>query len=70
MSELKEQVLSMIRELPDDSTLEDIHYHLYVRAKVERGLKAIDEGRLFTQEEAESKVRPWLKLSGVTPPVI
>lgn len=68
MSDLKEQVLSMIRELPDDSTLEDIHYHLYVRAKVERGLKAIEKGPLFTQEEAESKVRQWLKSSGLNQP--
>jgi predicted transcriptional regulator len=60
MTELKEKVIAMIRELPDDCTLEDIHYHLYVRAKVERGLKAIDEGRVVSQEEAEQRVREWL----------
>jgi predicted transcriptional regulator len=63
---IKEQAIELIRTLPDDCTLEDIHYHLYVRAKVERGIKAIDEGRLVSQEEAEKKVKEWVKSYGQT----
>ena len=36
---IKEQAIELIRTLPDDCTLEDIQYHLYVRAKVENGIK-------------------------------
>lgn len=54
----------MIKSLPDDCTLEDIQYHLYVREKVERGIKAIDEGQVVSQEEVEEKVKKWLKSSG------
>ena len=64
MAHVKEQVIELIKSLPEDSTLEDIHYHLYVREKVEHGLKAIDEGRFVSQEEAEKKVEGWLKSSG------
>lgn len=64
MSSVKEQIIELIKALPEDSTLEDIHYHLYVREKVERGLKAIDEGRLVSQEDAEKRVQEWLKSSG------
>lgn len=64
MSVVKEQVIELIKSLPDDCTLEDIQYHLYVREKVERGIRAIDEGRLVSQEEVEKKVKEWLKLSG------
>jgi len=32
-----------------------------VREKVERGIKAIDEGQTVSHEEAEKKVREWLK---------
>ena len=63
---IKEQAIELIRTLPDDCTLEDIQYHLYVRAKVERGIKAIDEGQVVSQEEAEKKVKEWVKLSGQT----
>jgi predicted transcriptional regulator len=54
----------MIQSLPDNCTLEDIHYHLYVRQKVERGRAAIDEGRVVSQEEAERRVAGWVKSSG------
>ena len=61
-TQLKNQVVSFINSLPDDSTLEDIQYHLYVREKVEQGMKAIEEGRLVSQEDAEAKVKKWLLL--------
>jgi predicted transcriptional regulator len=64
MSELKEEVIALIRGLPDDCSLEDIHYHLYVRAKIERGLRAIEDGHVVSQEEAEARVQEWLKSSG------
>lgn len=64
MAHVKEQVIELIKSLPEDSTLEDIHYHLYVREKVEHGLKAIDEGRVISQEDAEKRVEGWLKSSG------
>ena len=31
---LKEEVISLIKELPDDITLDDIIYHLYVKQKI------------------------------------
>ena len=52
----KEKVKQMLKGLPDNVTMEDIHYHLYVRQKVEKGLKDIREGRFFTQAEAEYRV--------------
>jgi predicted transcriptional regulator len=61
MSAIKEQAIKIIESLPEDCTLEDIQYHLYVRENVERGIKAIDEGQTVSQEEAEKKVREWLK---------
>ena len=61
MSAVKEQAIRIIESLPEDCTLEDIQYHLYVREKVERGIRAIDEGETLSQVEAEKKVREWLK---------
>jgi predicted transcriptional regulator len=64
MNTVKEQAIELIKSLPDDCTLEDIQYHLYVREKVEQGIQAINEGRVVPQEDAERKVQEWLKLSG------
>ena len=65
---IKEQAIELIKSLPDDCTLEDIQYHLYVREKVERGIKAVDEGKVVSQMEAENKVKECLKSSGQNQP--
>jgi predicted transcriptional regulator len=64
MKSVKQEAVKLIKSLPEDCTMDDIQYHLYVREKVERGINAIKEGRVVSQEEAERKVRKWSKLSG------
>lgn len=64
MQAVKEQAISLIKTLPDNCTYEDIQYHLYVLEKVEKGIKAIDEGRFVTQDEAEKRVGEWLASYG------
>lgn len=59
MSTIKEDVLKSIGELPDDSTLEDIEYNLYVRRKVEEGRAAIRRGEFITQEAAQQRMKEW-----------
>jgi len=61
MSQPKERVRRLLDRLPDDVSLEDIQYHLYVLQKIERGLKAVEEGRTLTQEEVERRIEKWLK---------
>jgi predicted transcriptional regulator len=61
MSEVKEAVIKLVQALPEDCTLEDIRYHLYVRAKVEAGMRAIEAGDVVSQEEAERRIDEWLQ---------
>ncbi|MBM4166419.1 MAG: hypothetical protein FJ218_05830 [Ignavibacteria bacterium] len=61
---IKEQAINVIKTLPENCTMEDIQYHLYVREKVERGIRAIEEGRYISQQEAEKKVHEWLASYG------
>ena len=42
----KDAVLKLLEALPDDVSIEDIQYHLYVRQKVERGLRDVAEGHI------------------------
>ncbi|MGH9971976.1 MAG: hypothetical protein ACREBG_29875 [Pyrinomonadaceae bacterium] len=56
----KEEVESLLNKLPDDCSLEDIQYHLYVIEKVRHGLEAADHRGTLTQDEVESKLGKWL----------
>jgi len=48
------KLLPLIQNLSDDSTLEDIQYHLYVREKVERGLTDLKRRRTVSQRVART----------------
>jgi predicted transcriptional regulator len=67
MSAAKEEAIRLIQSLPDDCSLEEIQYHLYVMQKVERGSAAMEEGRIVPQEEAERRVAGWGKFPGQSP---
>ncbi len=61
MQTAKQEVSKLLKRLPDNCTLEDVQYHLYVLQKIERGLKDTEEGRVYTQEEVEKMMAKWLK---------
>ena len=39
METAKETVRKILDQISDDSTFEDIQYHIYVREKIEKGLR-------------------------------
>ena len=55
----KEEVTELLKKLPDNSSLEEIQYHLYVRRKIQRGMKDVEEGRIYTQAEMEKRMEKW-----------
>ncbi|HEY3373638.1 MAG TPA: hypothetical protein VGK02_01050 [Candidatus Aquicultor sp.] len=61
MSAVKKEVSDLLSRLPDDCTIEDIQYHLYVLQKVERGLNDAEEGRINSQQEVEARMTKWLE---------
>jgi predicted transcriptional regulator len=60
MQTAKEEVIDLLNQIPDDSTLEEIQYHLYVRQKIQKGLQDLDQGNVKTQEEVENRMKKWL----------
>ena len=60
MSSTKQKVESMLRKLPDDCTIEDIQYHLYVLGKVRQGLQIADAEGILQQREVEGLLNKWL----------
>lgn len=61
MQTAKQEVNNLLSRLPEDSSLEDIQYHLYVLQKIERGLKDAEKGRIYTHEEVEKMMAKWLE---------
>ena len=57
----KEEIIKIIRQLPDDATVEDAMEKLYLLHKVERGIGQADAGRKISQEEARRQMERWLK---------
>ena len=55
MSTVKEEAERLIRELPDNATWDDLMYEIYVRQKIEEGIKAADEGRILSHEEVRRR---------------
>jgi predicted transcriptional regulator len=52
----KETVRRLLDDLPDNASLEDIQYHIYVREKIERGLRDVEAGRVVDQNEAKRRM--------------
>jgi len=60
MSTAKHDIELLLRKLPDDCSLEDVQYHLYVLEKVRRGLEETHQQGAILQEEVEARLKKWL----------
>ncbi|MBI4240493.1 MAG: hypothetical protein HY613_02145 [Candidatus Rokubacteria bacterium] len=56
----KEAVLKLIQSLPEDASIEDIQYHLYVLQKIQAGEEDIEAGRVVPHEEVMRDLARWL----------
>ena len=58
---LKEAVYKLLDTLPEDTTIEDIQYHLYVLQKIQAGQEAVDAGEIIPHEEVIRELTKWLE---------
>ena len=58
---VKEAVRRLLEQLPDDCSLDDVQYHLYVRQKIELGLAEARQGHVVDQQEAERRLARWIE---------
>ena len=61
MKTAKDEVRELLNQLPDDSSLNDIQYHIYVRQKIHKGLEAVENGDIVPQAEVEKRMSRWLE---------
>jgi hypothetical protein len=60
MSTAKAEVATLLEQLPDDSSLEDIQYHLYVLEKVKRGVNRAELEGAIKHQEVRERLGKWL----------
>jgi predicted transcriptional regulator len=59
--ETKDTVRALLERLPDNCTLDDVLYHLYVVQAVERGRADVAAGRTTPHEQVAAELRKkWL----------
>ena len=55
--ETKDAVRALLDRLPDDCSIEDVLYHLYVLQEVERGRADITAGRVIPHAQVADELR-------------
>ena len=64
MQTAKQVAQEVLNSLSDDCTLDQISYRLYLHRKLERSAKDIEEGRVYSKDEAKEMVQSWFTSSG------
>lgn len=59
MGTAKTEVRSLLEKLPDDCSIEDVQYHLYVVEKIQHGISRAEQEGTLDQNEAERKFQQW-----------
>jgi predicted transcriptional regulator len=52
----KEEAKRLIDHLPDQATLNDIMYELYVKQKIQAGLQSAKEGQITSHDEVKRQL--------------
>ena len=58
MSTAKDEAIKAISRLPEEASWDEIMYKIYVKRKIEEGLRAAGEGRTIPHEEVKELFKP------------
>ncbi|MEA1999436.1 MAG: hypothetical protein U9N61_08985 [Euryarchaeota archaeon] len=60
MEAVKNQVIQIIKQLPDSVTVDDIFSELYFKLQVDAGLRELDEGKGISHQEVKKRLSKWM----------
>jgi hypothetical protein len=55
MQTAKQAAWQIIEQVPEQASGDDIIYKLYVKRKIEKGIKAVEEDRFVSHDEAKNE---------------
>ena len=56
-SNIKQEVVKLINNLPEDVSIEDIQYHLFVRQKINKAARQIEAGETIPHDKVMENLR-------------
>ena len=56
MQTAKQAAIQIINQVSDQASWDEIMYEFYVKQKIEQGLKAVEDGRTVSHEEAKRRL--------------
>ena len=59
MYSIKEDAMNIITKLPDNVSLDEIMYKLYVLDKIKKGQEDIEKGNYVTSKELRKEIETW-----------
>jgi len=61
MTIAKQQVLDLLKDLPEQVDIDEVIYRLYLRQKIELAEQDVREGRLISHAEVVKETSQWFK---------
>lgn len=52
---VKAEAEELVRSLPDEASWDDVMYEIYVRQKIEQGMRAAEDGRVIPHDEVRKR---------------
>ena len=56
---LKDLVIQITKDLPDDVSIEEIFDAIMVRLSIQKGLKDFEENNVTTHEDLQKEIETW-----------
>ncbi len=60
MNTTKEEVIELVKAMPDNVTVDDVLEELYFKIQVDQGLAELDRGEAIPHEQVERRLAKWL----------
>ncbi len=61
MTITKQQVLEIVKDLPEEVDIDEIMYRLYLRQKLEAAEKDVREGKVVSHEAVVKETTKWFR---------
>lgn len=61
MPSIKEEVINLIKDLPDKADYDEIMARIYFKQKVDKSLQQIADGKVVTHKKAKKRISKWIK---------
>jgi predicted CopG family antitoxin len=60
MATTKEEIMNLVKKMPEEVSVDDVMEELYFRKKVDVGLEQLDQGEGIAHEDVKKRHSKWL----------